>query len=70
VLQACRALRGERRLPQGQDVATLTIDADDDTWTRLEPVRPTLLAAARAGEMRRGPAERSTVVTDLRVDIA
>ncbi|HET6775542.1 MAG TPA: valine--tRNA ligase [Acidimicrobiales bacterium] len=70
VLQACRALRGERRLPQGQDVATLTIDAGDDTWARLEPVRPTLLAAARAGEVRRGPAERSTAVADLRVDIA
>lgn len=70
VLHACRALRGERRLPQGQDVATLTVDADDGTWARLEPVRPTLLAAARAGEVQRGPAERATAFFDLRVDLA
>jgi valyl-tRNA synthetase len=70
VLHACRALRGERRLPQGQDVATLTVYADDGTWARLEPVRPTLLAAARAGEVQRGPAERATAFFDLRVDLA
>jgi valyl-tRNA synthetase len=70
VLAACRALRGERRLPQGQDVATLTIDADDLTWARLEPVRPTLLAAARTGKVRRGPAERATTLPGLRVGLA
>jgi valyl-tRNA synthetase len=69
VLHACRALRGERRLPQGQVVAALTVDADDETWARLDPVRPTLLAAARAGAVRRGPATWATAVAGLGVDL-
>ena len=69
VLGACRALRGDRRLPQGQEVGCLTVEADDDTWALLEPARPTLRAAARSESVRRGPGERPTAVAGLRVSL-
>jgi valyl-tRNA synthetase len=69
VLGACRALRGDRRLPQGREVGCLTVEADDSTWALLEPVRPTLLAAARSESVRRGPGERATALPGLRVSL-
>ncbi len=70
VLDACRALRGERRLPQGREVDCLTVDTDDETWALLAAARPTVLAAARSATMRRGPAERASGTARLRVALA
>ncbi len=69
VLGAIRAERAAQKLANSARIERLTLDCPPDWKGRLEAVLPELKAAARAAEIVFGPAETTTGVENLRLNL-